>query len=100
MLDKIEGQNVALDYLHYDLQDILEQQDTIKNEWVVERDEAATPYRALVMPWTRGCQEDERFRRSLRRALVRNGSTRSRWMSRNGKLQCTPSAVSELIFFI
>ena len=70
VLDKIEGQNVALDYLHYDLQDILEQQDTIKNEWVVERDEAATPYRALVMPWTRGCQEDERFRRSLATSLV------------------------------
>jgi outer membrane biosynthesis protein TonB len=70
ILDKIEGQNVALDYLHYDLQDILEQQESRNNEWVVERDEAASPYRALVMPWTRGGQEDERFRRSLATSLV------------------------------
>ncbi|HSG58582.1 MAG TPA: AgmX/PglI C-terminal domain-containing protein [Woeseiaceae bacterium] len=70
ILDKIEGQNVELDYLHYDLQDILEQQESRNNEWVLERDEAASTYRALVMPWTRGCQEDERFRRSLATSLV------------------------------
>jgi outer membrane biosynthesis protein TonB/prefoldin subunit 5 len=70
VLDKIEGHNAALDYLHYDLQDILEQQETQKNQWVVERDEAPTPYRALVMPWTRGCQEDDRFRRSLATSLA------------------------------
>ena len=70
VLAKIEGQNVELDYLHYDLQDILEQQESQSNEWVVERDEAPSPYRALVMPWTRGCQEDERFRRSLATSLA------------------------------
>ena len=70
VLAKIEGQNVELDYLHYDLQDILEKQESRNNEWVVERDEAPSPYRALVMPWTRGCQEDERFRRSLATSLA------------------------------
>ena len=70
VIDRIQGQNAQLDYLHYDLQDILEQQDTLKNQWVTERDETQAPYRALVMPWTRGCQEDERFRRSLATSLA------------------------------
>jgi outer membrane biosynthesis protein TonB/prefoldin subunit 5 len=70
VLDKIEGQNVALDYLHYDLHDILAQQESVKNEWVVERDEDPMPYRALIMPWARGCQEDDRFRRSLATSMA------------------------------
>jgi len=67
---KIENQNVELDYLHYDLRDVLEQQEDESGEWIVERDDTPTPYRALVMPWTRGCQEDERFRRSMAMSLV------------------------------
>jgi outer membrane biosynthesis protein TonB len=70
ILDEIEGHNLQLDYLHYDLQDILDQQETANNEWVMERDEVAMPYRALIMPWARGCQEDQRFRRSLATSLV------------------------------
>ena len=67
---KIEDQNVELDYLHYDLQDVLEQQEDESGEWVVEREDTPMPYRALVMPWARGCQEDERFRRSMAMSLV------------------------------
>ena len=70
VLTKIDGQNVELDYLHYDLQDILEQQEAENSEWVIERDEPEIPYRALVMPWTRGCQEDQRFKRSLASSLA------------------------------
>ena len=65
VMSKIDNQNVELDYLHYDLQDILEQQEDHDAEWVVEREESELPYRALVMPWARGRQEDARFRRSL-----------------------------------
>ncbi|MDJ0699483.1 MAG: AgmX/PglI C-terminal domain-containing protein [Woeseiaceae bacterium] len=70
LLAKIEEQNVELDYLHYDLQDILEQQEDRDGEWVVEREETPAAHRALVMPWTRGCQEDQRFQRSLATSLV------------------------------
>ena len=69
ILAKIEEQNVQLDYLHYDLQDILAEQEDRDAEWVIEREETPTPYRALVMPWTRGGQEDQRFQRSLATSL-------------------------------
>jgi len=67
---KVEGHNVQLDYLHYDLQDILEQQEKRNSEWLPERDAAETPYRAMVMPWTRGFQEDQRFRKSLATSMA------------------------------
>ncbi len=70
LLARIDDQNVELDYLHYDLQDILEQQETHDAEWVVEREETPAAYRAQVMPWARGCQEDQRFQRSLATSLV------------------------------
>ncbi len=70
ILTKIDNQNVELDYLHYDLQDILEQQEDHSAEWVIERDESEAPYRAIVMPWTRGRQEDQRFNRSLASSLA------------------------------
>ena len=70
LIAKIEDHNVQLDYLHYDLQDIIEREENRKNEWLLERDDDALPFRALVMPWTRGCQEDQRFRQSLATSLA------------------------------
>jgi len=63
--DKIGDQNHSLDRLHYDLQEVIEQEENRKNEWLVERDPDELPYRAQVMPWARGGEEDQRFRRSL-----------------------------------
>jgi outer membrane biosynthesis protein TonB len=54
-----------VEVLDYDLADLREQEETRKAEWVVEREEDALPYRAKVMPWTRGTEEDRRFRRTL-----------------------------------
>ncbi len=65
ILGKIEDQNVALDYLHYDLQEAIEREEARKAEWIVEREADVLPYRPQVMPWTRGWEEDHRFRRSL-----------------------------------
>ena len=67
---KIEDHTVQLDYLHYDLQDIIEREENRKNEWLVERDLDTVPYRTQVMPWARGCQEDQRFRQSLVTSLA------------------------------
>jgi outer membrane biosynthesis protein TonB len=67
---KINDQNVTLDYLHYDLQDVIEQAESRNNEWLVEREAVAIPYRRQIMPWARGCQEDERFRRSLATSIA------------------------------
>lgn len=70
IIDKIGGQNTELDYLHYDLQDVIEKEEGRRNEWVVERDTDELPYRDQVMPWARGGEEDKRLRRSMLSSLA------------------------------
>ncbi len=65
IVDKIDQQNDELDVLHYDLRDALERKEERVREWLVERDADEIPFRAQVMPWARGCEEDQRFRKSL-----------------------------------
>ena len=65
ILEKIGDQNHALDYLHYDLRDAIELKERQRDEWLVEREVVELPNRAQIMPWARGCDEDQRFRRSL-----------------------------------
>ena len=62
---EIKEQDTQLDYLHYDLQDIIEREEAANDEWVLERDETASNARVQVMPWARGYEEDRRFRVSL-----------------------------------
>jgi outer membrane biosynthesis protein TonB len=70
IIDRINDQNDVLDYLHYDLRDAVEREESRKNEWLVERDIEDLPYHAQIMPWARGCEEDERFRKSLGASLA------------------------------
>jgi hypothetical protein len=52
------------------LLDVIEQQESRKNEWLVERELTDAPKHVLVMPWTRGNEEDQRFRKSLWSSLA------------------------------
>jgi hypothetical protein len=70
ILKDIDEQNVQLDYLHYDLQDIVEQEELEQNQWVVERDDNPEPAHVQIMPWSRGTEEDRRFYRSLTSSLA------------------------------
>lgn len=70
IVEKIGDQNDVLDYLHYDLRDAMEREEKRKSEWLVEREPDQLPYRAQVMPWARGCEEDSRFRKSLGTSLA------------------------------
>lgn len=70
VVEKISEQNDVLDYLHYDLRDALERHEQSQDEWVVEREADEPSSRAQVMPWTRGCEEDQRFRKSLGASLA------------------------------
>ena len=70
VLDKIGDKNRSMDYLYYDLRDATEREEYRKSEWVVEREEEELPARALVMPWSRGYEEDARSRRSVLVALL------------------------------
>jgi outer membrane biosynthesis protein TonB len=62
VIEKIGDQNLVLDRLHYDLREVMESEESLRNEWVVERDADDIPYRTLIMPWARGTEEDQRFR--------------------------------------
>jgi outer membrane biosynthesis protein TonB len=70
VIDKIGDQNRVLDCLHYDLRDALELEESRKAEWTVEREEDEQPFRAIVMPWSRGFEEDRRFRQSVAASLL------------------------------
>jgi hypothetical protein len=70
IIDRINDQNDTLDYLHYDLSDVIEREESRRKEWLVEREVDNLAYRAQVMPWARGCEEDERFRKSLGASLA------------------------------
>ena len=70
VLEQIGGQNTELDHLHYNLIDIVEQRELRNSEWLVERDVDDIPHHNQVMPWTRGNEEDDRFRKSLWSSLA------------------------------
>ena len=70
ILDKMGSQNEELDHLHYDLLHAIEIEESRKNEWLIEREADEHAYRAQVMPWARGCEEDARFRKSLGTSLA------------------------------
>lgn len=60
----------GLDELHYALRDVMAAEESRRNEWVIERKAKILPYYAQVMPWARGCEEDQRFRRSLAASVL------------------------------
>ena len=65
IVDRIGDQNDVLDCLHYDLRDAMERAESHRYQWLIEREEDPLPDRMQVMPWARGCEEDQRFRKSL-----------------------------------
>ena len=70
LLAQIGDQNRELDTLHYELVDVMEREESRRNEWVVERDASELPVHTQVMPWTRRTEEDRRFRQSLGSSLA------------------------------
>ena len=70
ILEEIGGQNQELDQFHYELLDVVEEQERLQSEWLVERELTDLPKHKQVMPWTRGNEEDQRFRKSLWSSLA------------------------------
>lgn len=65
IIDKIGDQTETLDNLHYELHDVIAEEESRKAEWTVEREANDPAYHRQVMPWARESEEDERYRRSL-----------------------------------
>jgi len=70
IVDKIGDRNDTLEDLHYDLHDAMAQAESRWHEWRVEREARPLSHRSQIMPWARGCEEDDRFRRSLAASLL------------------------------
>ncbi len=68
--ERIAAGNESLGLLGEDLVDALEEEESRRAEWVVEREEGTLPYREQVMPWMRGLEEDGRFRKSLAMSMA------------------------------
>jgi len=62
---RIGSQDLVLDGLYVDLNEAIEREETRRSEWLVEREADVVPFHQQVMPWARGCEEDDRFRKSL-----------------------------------
>jgi len=59
-----------IETLEDDLFDAQEQEERRKLEWIVEREISALPARQVVMPWTRGGEDDRRFNKALAASLL------------------------------
>ena len=70
ILVQIEGEQETADFLEDDLYEIQRLEEERKLEWIVEREPAAEAKRPAIMPWTRGGEDDQRFRKSLAAALL------------------------------
>jgi hypothetical protein len=68
--DEIGTLQESADFLADDLYDIEREAELRKLEWVPEREVESLPLRASRMPWARGGEEDERFRRTLLLSLL------------------------------
>lgn len=69
LLDRISQGQEVLDLLEDDLFELEEEEEEARGEWVVERELVlhAVP---MVMPWARGGEDDQRYRKSLSASLV------------------------------
>jgi outer membrane biosynthesis protein TonB len=70
VLDEIRRQQGDTEVLEDDLFEAQLQEERRKLEWVVEREVSDPPARPSVMPWSRGGEDDQRFRKSLAASLA------------------------------
>lgn len=59
------AQSELLAELEAELLDKEQQEDSLRSEWLVEREEQPLPVRAIAMPWMRGFEDDRRFHKTL-----------------------------------
>jgi len=67
---QINQQLDELDYLHEELREVQEREESRKKEFVVEREISPVSYRKMVMPWDKEAQSEKRFRIAVLVALL------------------------------
>lgn len=69
ILKEIELHQAHAGLAQDDLLEALEEEERRRAEWIVERETIDLPSHALVMTWTRGGEDDQRFRRAFAASL-------------------------------
>jgi hypothetical protein len=69
-LGKIELEQENVEFIEEDIDQALQEEERRKQAWIVEREVDVFPSRGSVMPWTRGGEDDRRFRKSLAVSLA------------------------------
>jgi len=70
VIAKIREEEENSEFLEDDLFEVEREEEQRKLEWLVEREVGDLPVRPSVMPWTRGGEDDERFRKALAASLL------------------------------
>jgi len=70
VLEEIEQAQVLSEFLEDDLFEARAREEQRKQEWIIEREVESFPVRSSLMPWTRGGEDDRRFRKALLAALL------------------------------
>ena len=70
LVEEIGDQNLSLDSIYYELTEAIELGENRRGEWLVERDSDEAPAHVQIMAWSRGYEEDRRFRKSLASSLL------------------------------
>jgi outer membrane biosynthesis protein TonB len=70
LVEEMREQQNQTDLLEDDAFEAQEEEERRRNEWIVEREIDAVRMRPPIMPWTRGGEDDKRFRKSLGSALL------------------------------
>ena len=60
----------VLAILEDDLDEQHQEEEELRNEWVIEREQAPEPARIVAMPWVGGAEDDRRLRKFLAQGLA------------------------------
>jgi hypothetical protein len=69
ILNEIELQQAHAGLVEDDLFEAVEAEERRRHEWIIERETIDLPSHALVMTWTRGGEDDQRFRKAFAASL-------------------------------
>ncbi len=65
VLEEVLRQQDAADWIADDVREAQEQELRRLEEWEVDRNPSELPYHPIVMPWSRGDEADQRFRKNM-----------------------------------
>jgi len=70
VVEQIAAGREILAILEDDLEEQRQEEEELRNEWVIEREMVPQPARLVAMPWVRGAEDDRRVRVFLLRTLA------------------------------